>query len=775
VISQQRKSPLRDLSRRYAFVRSAGPVGALLLALVSSPVRSQQETATALEEVTVTARRTEESLQRTPVAVTAVTGEMLDRLNVQDVAKVAELAPNLVIDRQPASTTATSILIRGIGQLEPASTAEAGVGLYLDGVYIARTGGAIFDLVDLDRIEVLRGPQGTLFGRNTTGGALQLVSRKPSEAFGVEAKAGYARYDDWYTRMRLDTGSLGSSRVKATVAYLHRERDGYFDNTLAPDDRDPGAIDSDAVWVGVHGDFSDRFTATYTFDYNDRDGVSSFFQLTGVTSDVASYYGLSPAFGGAPFDYGTERRANGHQEPFDGRWNSTSQTLGHALTLEYELGPLAKLKSISAYRSFEADTICNLSGNGTLRGFLLDPMTFEPLGVDDLYGPYACRNPMEQLQRSQELQLTGATGSLVYVAGLYYFYEDVSDDNAQRLTFVLPGAEAGLNLAPLQSFAGDSTSKAAFGQVSYRPAVLDSRLELTAGLRHSKDDRTFRSSSFAEQGDASFSNTSWLASAAYEFAADVMAYARVSTAYKAGGFSPRSATLVAFEPEEATAYEIGLKAQWLGNRLRTNLAAFHTDYDDLQVQQFAAGSGGASADTVNAGKAQFDGFEVEVVARLSAGLTVEAAYGYVDPEYDQFLFRDPVTDVIVDVKDVARFPNVAKQNLHAAIQYDFTPFRFGTLSARVDWSDRSERYFHPLDFVNIFNEAIKDPGTENLSAHLTLTAVPLGRGTGEIGVWGDNLTDHDNVGYGIDFGGLGFGGLYYAEPRRYGVDVKVTF
>ena len=171
----------------------------------------------------MTARRArqEESLQQTPVAVTALSGNLLDKLNVQDVSKLGQLAPNLVITQQTSSLNAAAIYIRGIGQNEPAANAEAGVGIYLDGVYIARTAGAIFDLVDVERIEVLRGPQGTLFGRNTTGGAVQLVSRKPGDEFGVEAKAGYGSYDDWYTRARIDTGQLGSSTIKATLAYLH--------------------------------------------------------------------------------------------------------------------------------------------------------------------------------------------------------------------------------------------------------------------------------------------------------------------------------------------------------------------------------------------------------------------------------------------------------------------------------------------------------------------------------------------------------------------------
>ena len=754
---------------------AAGVLGTTTNASAQTP--AAQQSFGVLQEITVTARRQEESLQDTPVSVTAVSGELLDKLNIQDMTNVSEFVPNLTIAHQPSSTTATSISLRGIGQTEPAATAEQGVGLYLDGVYIARTAGAVFDLVDLERIEVLRGPQGTLFGRNTTGGAVQLVSKKPADEFGIEEKLSYGRFNDWYTRTRVDTGFLFGSPVKATIAYLHRERDGYFNNTLTPDDKDPGSFDNDALWLGLTGKFGDRFTASYTLDWNEREGAPMFFQLTAVTPDLATYYGNSPAFGGAPFMVSTERFNTGQQAPFDGRFTSLSETVGHNLTLEYEASDAMTLKSISAYRSFQQDTVCSLSGNGVMRGVILDPVTFEFDSIQDLSGPYSCNNaPQRQFQYSEELQLLGGIGQWSYVVGAFYFYERSAEFNDQRLTFVLPGGEAALSLMPYQAFGGETESIAGFGQVSYKPDALGGKLELTGGLRYTQDDKEFFSSLFAERPDASFSNTNWLASANYKFTDDIMGFARISTGYKAGGFSPRSNAPVQFKPEEATAYELGLKAEWFDRRLRTNLSVFYTDYKDLQVQQFRSGSGGATSDTVNAAEATIKGFELEIVALLAEGLTLDAAYGYTDPEYDEYLFLNPQTNRRENVADQARFAHVAKETLHIGAEYVFTPFAIGQLSARSDWSKRSQRYFHALDSINIFNEQIKDPGTENLSIRLALSELPLGSdGTWEVAIWGDNLTDHDNHSYGTDFGGLGFGGVTFSEPRRYGIDVKLSF
>ncbi len=729
-----------------------------------------------LEEIIVTARRQEESLQQTPVAITALSGKLLDQLNVQDVTKLAQLAPNLVITQQTSSLNAAAIFIRGIGQTEPAATAEAGVGIYLDGVYIARTAGAIFDLVDVERIEVLRGPQGTLFGRNTTGGAVQLVTKQPTDEFGFEGKAGYGEFNDWYTRARVDTGLIGGSSIKATLAYVHRERDGYFNNTLASSDEDPGSLDNNSVWLAIHGDFGDDFSADLAFDYGKREGSPVFFQMVAATDDVRNYYGQSPTYGGAPFVITGKRLDKGQQAPYDGRFDSKGEVFGSALTLKYDFSDSLALKSISAWRGFNQDTLCSLTGNGVMRGFVLDPVTYAPVGIEDLNGPYGCNNdPQRQDQYSQELQLVGATERWKYVGGLFYFDETADEYNQQRLTFVLPGGQAGLNLAPVSAFGGDTTSKAIFAQVSYRPPVLEDKLEITVGGRYTKDNKTFWSDAFAEKGDQDFDNDSWLFSLNYQFTDELMAYARVSTGYKAGGFSPRAAVISSFEPEEATAYEAGLKTEWFDKRVRANVALFHTIYDDLQISQFLADSSGSSAVIVNAGKATFQGVEIELAAVVTESLTLTASWGYTDPTYDEYLYRNPLTNEVSDVSDEARFVQLVKSNWHVSAEYLFEPFAFGELGARVDYAQSSERYMFPLDWETPFNEEIHDPGHENLSARISLTGLRFGdTGTWELGIWGDNLTDQNNVGDGIDFGGLGFAGKYWLEPRRFGVDVKLN-
>ncbi len=508
-----------------------------------------------LEEITVTARRQEESLQQIPVAVTALSGNLLDKLNVVDATKLGQLVPNVMITQQTSSLNAAQVYIRGIGQNEPAANAEAGVGIYMDGVYIARTAGALFDLVDLERIEVLRGPQGTLFGRNTTGGAVQLVTKKPTDESGLDLKAGYGRFNDWYARTRVDTGLLGSSPIKATIAYMHRERDGYFNNRLASSKEDPGSLKADSVWVGVHGDFTDRFTADLSFDYGKRKGSPVFFQMVAATPDVRNYYGNSPSHGGAPFVITPKRLNSGEQSSFDGRFYSKGEVKGTGLTLEYALNDALSLKSITAYRTFEQDTICALTGNGVMRGetgYLDDFYAYHSLGVADLNGPYTCNNaPQNQHQFSEELQILGSTERWKYVAGLFYFKEKAAEHNRQRLTYVFPSfltppGGAGINLYPLSAFGGATKSKAAFGQVSYRPMILDDKLEISLGARYTEDDKSFWSSNFAQKPSKGFSNTSWLLSANYQFTDDIMGYARVSTGYKAGGFSARGGVGVKF-------------------------------------------------------------------------------------------------------------------------------------------------------------------------------------------------------------------------------------
>ena len=757
-----------------------------------------------LDDIVVTARRTSESLQTVPVAVTALSGAFLEQQNVRDVSTVPQFTPNLTIKQQSGSPTAASVFIRGIGNQEPSSVAEQGVGIYLDGVYVARSAGAIFDLVDLERIEVLRGPQGTLFGRNTVGGAIQLVSKKPSNDFHVEGRAGFGRYDDWFARARVDTGYIGGSPIKASISAMHRQRNGFVDNLLTKDSRDPGALNGDAVMANVQADLGD-VTVNYAFDYNDRRGASPYFQTIVATDATKAYFGRSEALGGDPYIVSRDRLGSGLQAGFvdrkgDLRYDGRSKVQGHSITIAYEPLDVLTLKSITAYRKFSQDTILTLNGNGNLRGVVFDP-TSPTLTSVQTVSPYTGNNaPQRQWQFSQEFQALGTAGEFSYVGGFYYFYEKAYETNRQSLTLVAPVAALpfygipadtaaavaslnpgldliGLNSNPVQAFKGTAESMAVFGQVSWKPQALDEKLELTGGIRYTSDVKTILLRGDVQpnqSGRANFENVSYLASVNYRFTPGIMAYARFSTGYRSGGFNPRAVTLNAFDPEEATSYEIGLKSEFFDRRLRLNLAAFQTDYDNLQVNQFASGSSGATSLVVNAGKVRFRGVEAELTAVPIRKITIDASAGYTKPDFKQFLYRDPATNEIVDVAREAHMPQVSKLNAHVGAQYA-TDITAGTLTARVDYAYRSKIIFYPLDRTSPFNNDIAARPDHNLRARLSLSDITLGAGKMEVGIWGDNLTNQKNIDFAIDFSGLGYAGASFKQPRTYGVDAKISF
>lgn len=754
--------------------------GVCLAAACWTPTANAQENAAAitqndgtqLGEIVVSARRTQENLQTTPVAVTALSGELLDQLNVKDVVATAQFTPNLAISAQTGSITAASVYIRGIGNSSPYAVSEQGVGIYLDGVYIARSAGAIFDLVDLEQIEVLRGPQGTLFGRNSVGGAIQLVSRKPAETPGVEAKAGFGTFNDWYGRVRLDTGTLGSAPIRASITYMHRQKDGYFDNTLAPSSRDPGALNSEAVTAAVQGDFGD-VTANYAFDYNTRVGVPGFFQTITATDDVRTYFGGSQSLGGAPFQIGSTQLHSGQQLPItdpqgNSTWDVKARVSGHSLTLNWQASSNVTVKSISSYREYRQDGANNLSGNGDMLGYEVMADDIASVNLFDNY------TPQRQHQFSQEIQILGKAGDFKYVGGAFYFDEKSSESNFQTLSYLL-GDQAAMNLQPVQTFDGKAKSYAVFGQVSYAPG--DGKFELTGGLRYTKDKKWLTLAGDIDpsvSGKVTYDNVSWLVSANYRFTPDLMGYARVSSGFRAGGINPAASEINTFKPETIISYEAGLKGEWFDRRLRTNLAVFHVDYRNLQLSQFRAGSEGATSDIVNAGKVAYRGVEAEVTAIPVRGLTLDGSLGYTDPKYKTYLYLDPTTDQLINIASEARMSQAAKFNAHVGAQFDHD-LNIGTLSARMDYSYRSTVYWSALDRISAFNRDIRSRPDHNLRARIALDDIPVGNGRLGLGVWGDNLTNQSNIDFGIDFGSLGYASASFKKSRTFGVDARIKY
>lgn len=765
---------------------------------------ASQDQAANLGDIVVTARRSAETLQNVPVAVTALGGDFIERQNISSPADVPQFAPNLTVEQQPSSLSAATVYIRGIGNQEPSSVSEQGVGIYLDGVYLARSAGAVFDLIDLERIEVLRGPQGTLFGRNTIGGALQLISKKPANDMGVTAKAGFGRFNEWYARARLDTGYIVGDVVKASISAQHREADGYVNNTLTPSSQDPGALKANSVAVGLEGDFGD-VTVNYNFDYDSRRGTPAFFQIVAATPLAQDYYSQSPSYGGAPFLVDPVRQGTVQQAGFTDRngnfrYGSKTRVQGHGLTISYEPIPELTIKSITGYRKFFQDTILNLSGNGVLRGPVVDFTSPTLVSVQQVT-PYNGNNaPQRQWQFSQELQALGKVGDISYLFGMYYFYEKASEYNAQSLTLVMPvsaltsiglpqavvdGISAlnpglstiGVNANPVQAFGGTSQSMAVFGQASWKPSALNDKLELTLGGRFTGDDKTAYLAGDVnpvQRGRKSFDNFSWLASLSYDVVKDVMIYGRVSTGYRSGGINPRANVINTFDPEKATAYEAGIKSQFFNNRLRFNLAGYITDYDDLQVQQFAAGSGGATSLIVNAGKVRLSGFEAELTALPFRGFQIDGSVGYVKTDYKVFLFRDPATNLILDVADQAKPLYTPKWSIHLGAEYSY-PVGDALVRLRGDYSHRTQIWFNALDNTAPFNQQLISPSQTNVKARLSIEDIRLGSGKLDVGLWGDNLLNQKRLAYGIDFGGLGFAGATFNKPVSYGIDARIQF
>ncbi|QKS01413.1 TonB-dependent receptor [Sphingomonas sp. CL5.1] len=767
-----------------------------------------------ITDVVVTARRQEESIQSTPVSVSALGAQMLDQLNFRSVDKLTQLVPNVAISEASGSITGTQPYIRGIGSAEPLLTIDSPVGMYLDGVYLGRQAANNFDLVDPERIEVLRGPQGTLYGRNTTAGAINIITKKPPQEFGAELKAGYGSYNAWFTRASIDTGAWGNSGLSASFAVTHSERDGFVDNPNTPRDRDPGARKTTAAWGKIHGDWG-KLTVDVSADWSYSKGQRGPFEIISAYQPAATYFARSPSYGGDPFVVSPQYQ---DKLPTEYVGQQTAKTYGTAITAAYEVSKALTFKSITAWRGWDSSEPTNYAGN--LMGEVID-FTSPTLYSVQRVSPFVAYNQdLRQRQFSEEFQVLGKTDTLSYVLGAYYFNERASELNDNYYTVVLPPAYLaalgypsavgdaltgqgidliGVNLGQTMAYHTRSESVAGFGQVSWKPMILGQRLELTGGLRYTHDSRSIDETSiptpqpFAGQlpnpgatpgpsrtGDLSFSNWSYLGSISFQWTPDILTYARFSTGYKSGGFDARAGVDLTtgvtfpftFKPEKATSYEVGFKSEFLDHRLRLNGSLFRTDYDDLQVPQYAGGNG-----FIPNANARYQGFELELLAIPIRRVQFDASLGYVDPTYTEFLLADPNTGIVGDYAKQAKFPYVPNWTVHVGAQASHR-LDFADLMLRVDYAHTSKRYFHTIDLLNPANDAIADPGQDLLSARISLSDIDLGGGRTKlrVSVYADNLLNDHTRQAGIDFGpSIGIAGVNYGPPRTFGVDATLKF
>lgn len=754
-----------------------------LAALAWSATASAQDSGnTTVEEIVVTAERREQNLQRTPIAISAVSAATVEKLGISQVTDLANIAPNLNVLPGTSTSVGSVITLRGIATpTDEMMTLDTPVGLYIDGVYLARSGASAFDVGDIERVEVLRGPQGSLFGRNTTGGAVNFITRAPAEEFGIVTKLGVGNFDAWNSRLTVDSGRLGDL-ARVSLTYVHRERNGVTDNIFAPGSRDPGAQNIDAVRAAVTLDPASNLSLDYVFDYSDRRAQAMAFQMVNANATVRAYLANSVASGGmAPII----QRDRVNKIALDNDGGSRDQIWGHMVRAKLDFDTIA-IKSTTAFRAWNSRSRSDLDGLGGIRGLVFSGNLYAPT-VEDV-GLFHSSNRRRQRQFSQEIELASRNdGPFQWVAGAFYFEEKGREDAPQLATAVLdvrsllptdlqasfPEALAfqGFRAPSLLRYRSKSRSHAIFGQISYRPESLDDRLGLTIGGRYNWDRKSIdETSPFILKDNVSFSEPTGSATIDFRANRDVNVYARVARGYRSGGYSVRTSQ-DPFLPETLWSYEMGVKSELFDNRVRLNASAFLNNYDNQQISQPVLNANGTFGQVVvNAGKTRYQGFEIEAVAVPIAGLTLSGNVGHIDIDILKFAAFGG------DIADIAKPQNAPAMTANTSAEYAFDLTNLGRLTIRADWNYRSKIYFFATPVgLPFFDETIS--GARSLiDAQVRLDNVELTNGAKlSMSAFVKNLTNKKHTTRAIDFGALGYAGVWYGEPRTYGLEMTARF
>ena len=725
--------------------------------LLAISVAGLSTTASAtLEEVVVTARKTAESLQDTPISVTALSGDRLEDMGLSRITKLQNVTPNLVFQNTPAYSGAgnnAAVYIRGVGQKDFVPTIDPGVGIYVDEVYLGRSAGAVLDMIDIQQVEILRGPQGTLFGKNTIGGAISITTTKPNEEFGgkVDIKVG----TDERRNIRGVLNVPLSDTLFARGSFGSLQQDGYVFRPF--DDKDLGNQDTLMGRLALRWVPSDTFTADLSFDYYDDETNGPPLLITRVDEFPESataipggnfpfinnlFAGFSPDFGGpnpivctfpnAPSACFTSANAVTGNNTNLGTGPNYSEMENEAvsLTLTWDLDAFTA-KLITSYRSLDGEFANDRDGYPQNDGQPAVP------GLPILVNPVTHYfDTFKQDQFSVELQLTGSAieDRLKWVAGVYAFEED--GENINPVDFTTVSLQSGGYF--------DYSSEAVFAQATFD---FTEKLSVTAGMRYTKEDRDYLPDQYIEEmplgglpfpcfnsdgstkicalGDRavpyetvnnSISENTPMVSISYSFTDDVMLYGTYSEGFKVGGFTqrifPPEPSLPAFGPEYVDSLEAGIKAELLDNSLRVNLAVYSADYSDLQILISEPSRVGPY--TTNAGDATIDGFELEINYLSQNGVLIDLAVGYTDAGYDSL---NP--DLFSGLRVSDPFVFISEWNTNLSVTKTFDT-QVGEITPRLDWSWRSEFYTNAggLPFAPAWADPLVQPdySVVNMSA-----------------------------------------------------------
>ncbi len=738
--------------------------------------------APALEEVFVTAEKREESLQDVPISIVAFNQTALENLGISDIKDLAAKVPNVQVGEFTGSSTTLRLFIRGVGQGDVQVTQDPSVALYMDGVYIGSSVGTAFETADLERIEVLRGPQGTLYGRNATGGAINIITRE-ADPSGLRIKQVFnvGNLNLFRSTSLINIPIMGVAAVK--LAYTSYDRNGWVDNigngdNFAIEDRETFTAD-------FHWDIGDTQALNYRYGQNSIKDTSRLSQVlefdpNAPLASLIVFQNPQVDANGIPVE-ATDKRLD-KSTAFDEQQKGDVQIHAHTLNYEWELNEMMTFKSITGYRDVNAFT------------------QNSQVPTASLLGIYSITNGLPETsfnQFTQEFQFLGDSDTINWVGGLFY-YEDESEETNN-------GNSSGSETIPAGVLIDYTSTKnkslAAFGQMTWTPPQLGDSWHFTLGARYSEDNRkAFRDNnrisygfggapngipSFQANYDKDFSKFNPAFTVDYDLNAFSNVYAKVVTAYKSGGTSQRSTSFInfqeGFDEEDLTSYEVGYKGDMADSRVRVNAAVFYMQYDDYQ-QSVPTGNTPGERDFVNIDSADIYGLELDLSVAVTEQLIGSFSYGYLNssfgPELISYLGLDANAPDGVSLRTDELTDDLALAPSHSAtISLDYTrSVSFGVFSANINSQYQSKINSGVINPTGYLDKRIL------LGATTSLSEIELGSGYGHLKVmlWGKNLTDEEYTIGSIRqsaFDDLGFiGGLAtFGDPRTYGVALEYEF
>jgi len=785
--------------------------------IFSAEGNEEEASSSIFDEVVVTARKREEAAQSVPIPITALGAAQLAGRNITEIKDIEKLTPNMQFDAQGINSTVTNVFLRGIGQTNWSATQDPKIGIYIDGVYLSRAQGGLVDLMDIERVEVLRGPQGTLFGRNTTAGLVHIITKAPSNEIEGMVSLGIGTANHEVVRGMLNLPV--SERVSARFSIMSKETDGFIINMATGDkqgNEDSQSMRASLMYTGEI--YDSRFTYD-RFRSNElamlgscRFNLNKNGALVGGFPALAFYMGTYDSMvsncEATSKDYALDNNAN---------QSASTATDSYTLTQNFDLS-FADLTVISNHREID-------NYNGTWGWNMGNGPHLTRSGNSNLLD--VINNPSDHSIDSHEIRLSGDTGNLSWTVGAYIFEED-SVDSIDVPIFQgvnIPTQEQwaipylyGLipTLVGTQTYGSRTQSSivtnsndAIYAEGTY---AIDDQTDLTVGVRKSNDDRKFTrvqtlvdgsfdagnncpgmvfdANGFATSDrctqEVDFSETTSRVILSHAYDADRMVFASYSKGYSSGGFN-QDIRMRPFEPEISDNFEVGMKSTLRDGKLRLNVTGFHNSYENQQVTVGRIVNGQPTADLINAQEATLIGLELEMLAQLSEDWTMSLTWGYLDGQYDVFTVNDNVIDPVtlaesILVRDLSG-TGFGSGDDGVSNTFDVSFIHTASLPSGADVVSQIGMSRYDSSYNTLLNvPSSLAPAYNLVDGRVTWN---FADGSNSLTLWGTNLLDKDYIvgmlhqGGDLEVGGVDFSlGMiadYWGQPRRLGLEWRKNF